>query len=135
MDSKLKKEKTKRFKLEMKIKDSLQRQNFVVLESGGVLTTPSHIQVEMKVREEQLSSTIERCKSKDVVIAGSLASLAAQDKVLGVKEQQLAVLRKKRKHERQCARRREKSELDQQTTRYLINPPPSLSLPPLPLFA
>ena len=135
LDSKLKKEKTKRFKLEMKIKGSLQRQNFVVLESGGVLTTPSHIQVEMKVREEQLSSTIEKCKSKDIVIAGSLASLAAQDKVLSVKEQQLAVLRKKRKHERQCARRREKSELHQQTTGYLINSPPSLSLPSLPLFA
>ena len=103
LDSKLKKEKTKRFKLEMKIKDSLQRQNFVVLESGGVLTTPSHIQVEMKVREEQLSSTIEKCKSKDIVIAGHQLSrkkaislyrlkkaeiLAAEEEVLKKREEE-----------------------------------------------
>jgi hypothetical protein len=56
LDSTLKKEKTKRFKLEINIKESLQKQNFVVLEGGGVLATPSHVQVEMKLSEGQLSS-------------------------------------------------------------------------------
>jgi hypothetical protein len=118
LDSKLKKEKTKRYKMEMTTKDTLQKQDYVFLESGGVLATPSHAQIEMKVREDQLSSAIEKCNSKDRVIADSLTSLAAKDKVLSAKDEQLAAFRKKRKGERQHARRQEKSELEKQTTRY-----------------
>jgi hypothetical protein len=118
LDSTLKKEKTKRFNLEMNVKEILQKQNFVVLEGGGVLATPSHVEAEMKVREDKLSSAIEKCNSKDRVITDSLKSLAAKDKVLSAKDQQLAAFRKKRKGERQHARRQEKLELEKQTTRY-----------------
>ena len=128
LDSTLKKEKTKRFKLEMNIKESLQKQNFVVLEGGGVLATPSHVQVEMKVREGQLSSAREESKRKDKAIEESQTSLAAKDKVLGVKDRQLEAMRKKRKLELQNARRHEKAEPAKETTRCLAN---ALSPPPL----
>ena len=121
LDSKLKKEKSKRFKLEMNIKERLQKQHFVVLESGGMLATPSHVQVEMKVREEQLSSAREESKRKDKAIEESQTSLAAKDKVLSVKDRQLEAMRKKRKLELQNRRRHEKAELAKETTRSLSN--------------
>ena len=49
IDSVLKKEKNKRYKLEMTVKEQLEKQGFVALESGGLIATPSHAQVELEV--------------------------------------------------------------------------------------
>lgn len=117
IDSVIRKEKSKRYKLEMNVKENLERHGFVALESGGVIATPSHAKVELQVREEQLSSAREESKSKDLAIAKCLVSLAAKDKVLNVKERQLLTLRKKRKLEAQTRRRHEKAVLAKTTCR------------------
>jgi hypothetical protein len=120
LDSALRrKEKNKRYKLEMDVKENLEKQGFVALESGGLIATPSHAKVELQVREEQLSSAREESKRKDMYIAESLKSLADKDKVLSAKDRQLEAMRKKRKLEGQNRRRHEKAELAQETTRCL----------------
>ena len=65
LDNFKRKEKEMRLKLEGNIVERMEKEGAVVLERGGVMTTPHQMAVDMKVRSEQLSSaTVELRKIK-----------------------------------------------------------------------